>query len=87
MKKAIFVSIIAVMLVAALAGFAPAKQDDFVIGIMTGTVSQGEEEFRAAQNAAQSTRQNHYRNVPDNFSTKLKRLLLEPWNWLPMAQI
>lgn len=65
MKKAIFVSIIAVMLVAALAGFAPAKQDDFVIGIMTGTVSQGEEEFRAAQNARSKVpRQNHYRNVP-----------------------
>lgn len=73
MKKAIFVSIIAVMLVAALAGFAPAKQDDFVIGIMTATVSQGEEEFRAAQNAAAKYPGKIITaTYPDNFSSEVE---------------
>lgn len=53
MKKVMLPLLIAILLITSFSAFSPAPQDDeFVIGIITGTVSQGEEEFRAAEKMA-----------------------------------
>ena len=73
MKKTLFSVLILVMLVSSFVGFAPVEQDDFVIGILTGTVSQGEEEFRAAEKmAAKYPGQIITATYPDNFSSEVE---------------
>jgi len=64
MKKTLLTVLVLVMLVTSLVGFAPAKEDDFVIGILTGTVSQGEEEFRAAEKMAAKYPESDHSNLP-----------------------
>jgi len=54
---------------AATAPAAPTRKIDFTIGIMTGTVSQGEDEFRAGQMVIAKYGADHVKQVtyPDNF--------------------
>jgi len=73
MKKTLLTVLVLVMLVTSLVGFAPAKEDDFVIGILTGTVSQGEEEFRAAEKmAAKYPGKVITATYPDNFNDEVE---------------
>jgi len=48
---------------------APSRKIDFTIGVMTGTVSQGEDEFRAGQMIIAKYGADHVKQVtyPDNF--------------------
>ncbi len=73
MKKTLLVVLATILLVTSLSGFAPVKEDQFVIGILTGTVSQGEEEFRAAEKmAAKYPGQIITATYPDNFSSEVE---------------
>lgn len=74
MKKFALSLMIAILLITSLSGFAPKQQDDdFVIGIITGTVSQGEEEFRAAEKmAAKYPGQIITATYPDKFNDEVE---------------
>ncbi|NLK09006.1 MAG: DUF3798 domain-containing protein [Firmicutes bacterium] len=65
MKKSLFVILIAIMLLAA-SGAALAA--DYKIGVVTGTVSQGEDEYRGAENVAAKYGDMIVHSIyPDNF--------------------
>lgn len=52
----------------------PAKNDNWKIAVLTGTVSQGEEEFRAAEKAVQTYGAEHVitATYPDNFMSEME---------------
>ena len=58
---------------------APTRKIDFTIGIMTGTVSQGEDEFRAAQMLIARFGENHVKHVtyPDNFMNEQETVIAQ----------
>ncbi len=74
MKKVMLPLLIAILLITSFSAFSPAPQDDeFVIGIITGTVSQGEEEFRAAEKMAKLyPGQIITATYPDNFNNEVE---------------
>ena len=56
----------------------PAAQADYKIGIITGTVSQGEEEFQAAQNMVKKYGDRIVTaTYPDNFSTETETVIAQ----------
>jgi len=58
---------------------APERKIDFKIGIMTGTVSQGEDEFRAAQMLTARFGEEHIKHVtyPDNFMNEQETVIAQ----------
>jgi len=58
---------------------APERAINFKIGIMTGTVSQGEDEFRAAQMIIQKYGEDHVKHVtyPDNFMNEQETVIAQ----------
>ena len=57
----------------------PERKIDFKIGIMTGTVSQGEDEFRAAQMVIRKYGADHVKHVtyPDNFMNEQETVIAQ----------
>jgi hypothetical protein len=57
----------------------PARPIDFTIGIMTGTVSQGEDEYRGAQMIAARFGADHVKHVtyPDNFMNEQETVIAQ----------
>lgn len=73
MKKFALSLMIAILLITSLSAFAPKSQDDFVIGVLTGTVSQGEEEFRAGETMAKKYPGKVITaTYPDNFNNEVE---------------
>lgn len=64
---------------AARATAVPERSIDFKIGIMSGTVSQGEDEFRAAQMVIQKYGAEHVKHVtyPDNFMNEQETVIAQ----------
>lgn len=58
---------------------ASTKTDDYKIGIITGTVSQGEEEYQAAQNMVKAYGEDKIKTAtyPDNFSTETEATIAQ----------
>lgn len=80
MKKFISMALVAIMLFALCACGAKKEEGtadfDFKIGIITGTVSQGEEEYQAAQNMkAKYGDRIVTATYPDNFSSELEQTI------------
>jgi len=63
----------------AIQASAPERAIDFKIGIMTGTVSQGEDEFRAAQMIIKKYGADHVKHVtyPDNFMNEQETVMAQ----------
>ena len=73
MKK-IVALLLAVLMVASLASVSVAEEENWKIAILTGTVSQGEEEFRAAEKAIATWGADHIitDTYPDNFMSEME---------------
>lgn len=73
MKKLMSLLLVALMLLT-VASAAFAEEDNWKIAILTGTVSQGEEEFRAAEKAIATWGEEHIitDTYPDNFSSEME---------------
>ncbi|MBE5787976.1 MAG: DUF3798 domain-containing protein, partial [Clostridiales bacterium] len=71
MKKMLSV-ILALAMLLSMASFAVAEEGTWKVAILTGTVSQGEEEFRAAENAKAFWGEEHIitDTYPDNFMSE-----------------
>ena len=63
------------------------EEDDFVIGILTGTVSQGKRNFVPPKKWLQNTGKVITATYPDNFNDEVEQRLHGLSNWYPMAQI
>ena len=73
MKKLISL-LLAVLMVVAIASVASAEEANWKVAILTGTVSQGEEEFRAAEKAIETWGAEHIitDTYPDNFMSEME---------------
>lgn len=73
MKKLISL-LLAVLMVVAIASVASAEEGNWKVAILTGTVSQGEEEFRAAEKAVETWGAEHIitDTYPDNFMSEME---------------
>ncbi len=73
MKKLVSL-LLAVLMVVAVASVATAEGDNWKVAILTGTVSQGEEEFRAAEKAVATYGADHVitDTYPDNFMSEME---------------
>ena len=73
MKKLISL-LLAVLMVVAIASVSSAEEANWKVAIMTGTVSQGEEEFRAAEKAIETWGAEHIitDTYPDNFMSEME---------------
>ncbi len=73
MKKLVCL-LLAVLMVVSLASIASAEESNWKIAILTGTVSQGEEEFRAAEKAVATYGAEHIitDTYPDNFTSEME---------------
>ena len=73
MKKLVSL-LLAVLMVVAVASVATAEGDNWKVAILTGTVSQGEEEFRAAEKAVATYGADHIitDTYPDNFMSEME---------------
>ena len=73
MKKLMSLLLVALM-VLSVACVASAEDDNWKVAILTGTVSQGEEEFRAAEKAIEVWGADHIvtDTYPDNFSSEME---------------
>ena len=73
MKKLVCL-LLAVLMVVSLASVASAEESNWKIAILTGTVSQGEEEFRAAEKAIATYGAEHIitDTYPDNFTSEME---------------
>lgn len=66
--------LLALLMIASLASVASAEGDNWKVAILTGTVSQGEEEFRAAEKAIATYGAEHIvtDTYPDNFMSEME---------------
>ena len=73
MKKLLSI-VLAVAMLLSMASFAVAEEGNWKIAILTGTVSQGEEEFRAAEKAIATWGADHIitDTYPDNFMSEME---------------
>ena len=73
MKKLLSL-VLAVAMLLSMASFAVAEEGNWKIAILTGTVSQGEEEFRAAEKAVATWGAEHIitDTYPDNFMSEME---------------
>ena len=73
MKKLITL-LLAVLMVMSVMSVSVAEEDNWKIAILTGTVSQGEEEFRAAEKAIATWGEDHIitDTYPDNFMSEME---------------